>query len=155
MLYHLSTETNLTGYMFPSLPVREEDKWCLTCRIEDVEIPRVCFSKDIGKAFISIYGNLKIDKQKEIELFCYVPENEEGLPIIDTEELTKRRLVGDAHTTDEVWVTQHVKVKLAYRVRFYIEEVERLVYLPYDDPKQKPVYTKRPAYVRWEIVEQF
>lgn len=116
--FHLSKDSTLNGKTLnPRIPdyisktkFGEDNPY-----YEDGIIPRVCFSNSIEGALNAIVNinDGMLEVPQGVRYYVYIPEK----PISEYEhktnkELKKEKLVFDASTTGECWITEPVKLKL-------------------------------------------
>lgn len=112
-LIHLSFNGQLPKTLEPRLPDGTEltDKGDL--KVPEFDTPRVSFSTSLVGAIRAIYPNIadvvanSPDGWVEIHIYAAKYDNQR---LIDTKQLTKDRLVWDAHLTDEVCVLDPIEV---------------------------------------------
>lgn len=94
-VFHVSKEKNIK-VMKPSIP----NNFLTKNGYEEDKTPRVCFTPTIDQCLMALSQNLK-----DSEFYVYTPDGE-----YDIHKATKKE-VPDSVVTDELWITEPVKVK--------------------------------------------
>lgn len=129
LVFHISKEGHLDGRVFKPRVPEYLDKYDPTQpNFEDVESPRTCFSPSIEGCLNAILVNIGRWKtaDKLGDWYVYIPEK----PLKEyqhktTKELIKEKKVYDANITDEVWITEPVRLK-QYGI-IHVDQVNNVV----------------------------
>lgn len=120
-LLHISFDRTLEGIWLPKLPATIEN--CEKSIYSEPEIPRICLAPSVKECFWAIYPNIsnifEIQNMPYMDFYVYSPILIPGTPIITPDVLTEKRLVLDAHVTNEHWVLSNIDMKLISKVRVY------------------------------------
>jgi hypothetical protein len=118
-LYHLS-EDDLDGTVLrPRIP----DNYMTQNKYEDNTTKRASFSPTIDGALIGMSDDLKGKV-----FYIHEPVSYEQLKLIDNATIVKKKLVPDAHLTEEVWVLSPVKLQRTGMIRVIKAEDNPLKY---------------------------
>lgn len=139
-LYHLSFNGGLAGVWNPKIP----DGYAgMEGSIPPTEpmFPRICLSSTLEGAFYAIYPNVSHFFEKHryphMDLYVYSPILRKDTRLLTPAELTKKRMVWDAHLTQEYDILTPVKMTLKGKVRFFNTIKEEWIRIrPFDDPKE-------------------
>lgn len=122
-LYHLSIKNDLI-LMTPRIPKTAHER-------EEVDTPRICFSKSIRGCILAINHHIELeflsDALKILTLYVYKPRFQTRLYGNPNSEIIRKKLVHDAHITEEVWIEEPVVVECVGKIHIK-NEIEENVY---------------------------
>lgn len=118
--YHLSFDKRLPATLNPRV-VECVNTHISKPKYPEPEIARVCLAKSFEGCFMALYPN--VSKFFEIsgavpyiDFFMY--STDDTRVAFQSEDLTQKRMVWDAHLTGEVWFTRPVRIKRLGKIRF-------------------------------------
>jgi hypothetical protein len=138
-LYHISFRGDLQGVWTP----RNPDGSDLEKPKDDSEpdLPRISCSPTLRQCFQAIYPNIshlfEVERYPYMDFYAYSPELRAGTRVLTPKDLTAKRMVHDAHMTDEHCILDPVYMRLASKVR--IRNTNKKPFLrhrPFGDPKR-------------------
>jgi hypothetical protein len=107
-LYHLSFNGDLHGIWTPKVPDSPFDTPANPSTSYEMPIPRICVAPTIEQCFWAIYPNIShYFEEENCAAACfsvYQPILNASSLVVDTQALTQRQLVHDAHVTGEHWI---------------------------------------------------
>lgn len=142
-LFHISFRDHLDGLWTPRLPdgnYASGDKE--TGEFPEPKVARISFSSSLEGCFYAIYHNIsqyfEINKYPYMDFFVYSPILTGNEKIWNPQFLTKKRLVHDAHVTNEYCILTPVKVKCIGKLRVFnpltrSKKIEEVKYFPFND----------------------
>lgn len=156
-LYHLSFKKDLEGFWNPKNPdgIASEN----TDDLKEPDLPRISVSPTIKQCFQAIYPNVsrffKEENYPHMDFYVYSPVLKGDERILTPVELTKKKMVHDAHMTDEYYILDRVWMSLIEKIRiFNTNKSSDLFYRPFGDKKQEERFLA-PMDVRFQVLKTF
>lgn len=159
--YHISFKDNLEGMWNPKNPDGyginiDEYK---ASGIAEPNLPRISVSTSIEKCFQAIYPNIsKLFEEKNypyMEFYVYTPILKGNEKIISSEELVSKRMVHDAHMTDEYVILNPVYMKKIYKIKIYNTNKNTFLYHhPFNDNKITKIGFA-PDNIKYDIIKEY
>lgn len=106
--------------------------------LSEPEYPRISVSPSIEQCFWAIYSNISKYFEKEhypyMEFTVYSPIITDSVKLMSNEEIVKKRLVHDAHVTEEVFILSRVEMKKRFTIRIKnCLKNKEIWYYPFND----------------------
>jgi len=159
--YHISFKDILEGVWNPKNPDGyginiDEYK---ASGIAEPNLPRISVSTSIEKCFQAIYPNIsKLFEEKNypyMEFYVYTPILKGNEKIISSEELVSKRMVHDAHMTDEYIILNPVYMKKIYKIKIYNTNKNTFLYHhPFNDNKITKIGFA-PDNIKYDIIKEY
>lgn len=120
-LVHISFDHALAGVWEPKIPASLDNG--SKSIYSEPEIPRICLAPSVKECFWAIYPNISnlFEHQKlpHMDFYVYTPVALSPTEVVTPDTLTSKRLVLDAHVTNEHWVLSNIDMKLISKVRIH------------------------------------
>jgi hypothetical protein len=155
VLYHISFKKDLEGMWEPKTPAGGGSRTGMS----EPDTPRICVSPTIEQCFQAIYPNIsKYFEEKDyphMNFYVYVAQVVGTEEIIEPKDLTKQRLVPDAHLTDEHWILDPTFMQLHSKIRIKnTNDNKWLKFHPYDDKSEKK-QGFAPDKIKYKILKEY
>lgn len=155
---HLSFKGDLEGLWYPRQPAGYEHG-PKNELLRETSIPRISFSPTYLQCFQAIYRNVShyFEEQKfpHMDFYVYTPILTGKERIITPDILTQRRMVWDAHITEEHCILDPVKVVLHSKIRILNSaKVQEITVYPYNNRRLKAERIK-PAQIECRILRRY
>lgn len=152
-LFHISFRDQLEGIWVPKRPDGDydEDNW--TGNLPETTEARISLSPTIEQCFQAVFANVKSFYQKgnvdKLEFYVYKPEFKGNERIVFPEELSKNKLVHDAHVTEEHCLITPVYMKKVGKVSIKSPDPKNNVdYYAYDIKTKEGYYGHLPGKIK-------
>jgi hypothetical protein len=156
-LYHISFRGNLQGVWTPRNPDGHELE--KPKHDSEPDLPRISCSPTIEQCFQAIYPNIshlfEVEKYPYMDFYAYSPEVKATTRVLTPSELTSKRMVHDAHMTQEHCILDPVFMRLVSRVR--VRNTNKHPFLnhrPFGDPTRQE-RSFAPGKVEYRVVSEF
>jgi hypothetical protein len=160
--YHISFKDSLEGIWKPKNPDggEVENKYYNTeLDISEPNLPRISVSTSIEKCFQTIYPNIskyfEEDNYPYMEFYVYSPILKGNEKIISSKDLVNKRMVHDAHMTDEYIILNPVYMKKIYKIKIYNTNKNTFLYHhPFNDNKMTKIGFA-PDNIKYNIIKDY
>lgn len=136
-LLHISFNKHLEGMWKPRLPDGYSSK---KTDLTEPDYPRISVAPTVEQCFWAIYPNISQYFEKEkfpyLEFMVYQPEITDDTEIMSNIDVVKKRLVHDAHITEESFILNKTKMVRHSVVRIKnCTKNKEIWYYPFNDKK--------------------
>lgn len=138
-IFHISFRLYKEKVWHPRNPAGK--KGDMDGKYEEPDLPRISFSPTIEKCFQAIYPNVakffEDMNYPHMDFYVYTPKDKDGCLFVPPNELTRLRLVHDAHVTDEHISLDPVEMVPKFKCRIMNTNKNPMVwYHPFNDPNE-------------------
>lgn len=135
-LYHISFKHRDSAIWQPTTPDGLIVPKLKTITTEPTT-PRICVSETLEGCLRAIWGNINklAMLHPYLDFHVYQPRLDVSTKLVDTDTLTKSKLVWDAWYTKEWWITSPVSMDVVGKLRLYKPTPPLISIHPFNDPK--------------------